>query len=273
MRTYRRLISAIIAAAVSLSLCSCGGKEKNSGKKDDKIIESTVPSSSGTPEETTAPVSDGTTDAALQNETSTVPAAQTTTEVPTAPEETTAGETEPTTASEQISNAPTEPDGYKKVFDDLHKAYMSGSAEDIYSLYYPAEIEAFNRYMQSEINDINFDDKKLYEKDAVLDALGKSVDNIRGFMNSYGSESDEWVLNVSEASYTKIPEEQLTEFKNMLGLPISDGYILEMPFYYDKTNEQSFVAEPAASLCIGGKWYLCYSVAFSRLISYMDIEF
>ena len=281
MISYRRFISALTAFIICTAFCSCGGEKEKSTAGDTPAINNTDISASSAEND-----SENETSGVISAETSTVPpetenisgagsisgtekntTAETTSaavsenktpEDTTSPAEKTSSPSQETTSSApEQNNAPTEADGYKQIFTEFHKVYLSSEkAEDIYALFSPSEIEAFNKYMSESLSNSGYDTAKVFDKEEFIKAIDKSIENINGFKTHYGADGDIWVLNVTDQSYKKIPEEQLNDFRTQLGLNITDGYILEMPFYYDKSNEESFVAEPASALCIDGKWYL-----------------
>ncbi|MDE6781741.1 MAG: hypothetical protein K2J40_09820 [Ruminococcus sp.] len=167
---------------------------------------------------------------------------------------------------------------YRPVLDAYHQAYIDGNADAIYALFSPDEITAFDTYMKSYLRD-NFGEsdstvEKMFAKDNIVSAINGSVQNIHGIMSDYNeSDTDIWSINIDETTIERYTAEELSAINANLNINITDGYICEIPFYKNNTNDEIFVAEPASVLQIDGKWYISYSAACDRLIEFMDIEF
>lgn len=203
-----------------------------------------------------------------------VQTAEITTEAVTMPVTEFVTETQPPTepATEIVDSA------YKTVLNAYHNAYINSDVNTVYSLFSTIEITAFERYMKNYLKEnLGEDDKvidSIFKRENVLSAIDKSVKNIHSIMESYStSAKDVWSMNIDETTVEHYTAEELAEINEKLGINATDGYLCEIPFYTNSTNQEVFVAEPSAVLLINGEWCISYSVAFDRLIEFMDIEF
>lgn len=212
------------------------------------------------------------------SETETTTTAVEETTVTTSVEAVTEAVTEEVTA-EVTSEVPAEANNdYRPVLDAYHQAYIDGNADAVYALFSPDEITAFDTYMKAYLKD-NFGEsdltvEKMFAKENIISAINGSVQNIHGIMANYNeSDTDIWSINIDETTIERYTAEELSTINANLNINITDGYICEIPFYKNNSNDEIFVAEPASVLQIDGKWYISYSVACDRLIEFMDIEF
>ena len=124
---------------------------------------------------------------------------------------------------------------------------------------------------QGEADDII---ESMMSRENIMSALKGSVDNINDIMDNYNqSANDSWSIIMNDNTVEQYKTAELTQINADLGLNITDGYICEIPFYRNDSNQETFVAEPASVFEIDGKWYVSYGLAFDRLIEFMDIDF
>ncbi|MDE7138699.1 MAG: hypothetical protein K2O29_09650 [Ruminococcus sp.] len=249
MKKFIRFITALTVCITAMAVTGCEGKtgEDNS----DKIIVATTEA-----QETTAEIT-----------------AEAVTELPS---ETVS--TEPITETGTDITSESHNDEYKTVLNAYHQAYINADTNAVYALFCPDEITAFDTYMKNYLKTENGEDDKtlnqIFTKESVMSAIDASVKNIHSIMDGYNeSENDTWSVNIDETTVEHYSENELAEINSQLGINITDGYICEIPFYKNDTNEEVFVAEPASVLLIDGKWYISYSAAFDRLIDFMEIDF
>ncbi len=205
--------------------------------------------------------------------------ATTATEIPAEIPTETVSEITTETTSESTSEAPAEENtNYRPILDAYHQAYIDGNANAVYALFSQDEITAFETYMKTYLKE-NLGEseetvEKIFSKDNIVSAIDDSIRNIKSIMATYSeSGADKWSIDIDETTIERYTKEELNEINSQLNIDITDGYMCEIPFYKNETNEEVFVAEPASVLLINGNWYISYSVACDRLIEFMDIEF
>ncbi len=286
--TGKKIIAAVSAILMCISAVSCSGKKSSDMEKSEitgsetNTISSNAGTSAEAASETKAAASSAEEKTEQTSEKESDKTEQTTVAAVTAAADTTAATVTTVATSAAVTEALTENQpkddagagGYTsnlEIAQEFYNAYLSRDPEKIYGMFDQEEMINYGKMIESELDGKTADE--VFSKQAVMKAIGASMDSIDEIMTAYSdSESDKWSVAITSDDMETADEKSLESFNSDLKTSYSSAVIINYIFYKNETNGESFTGNSSAFIEKNGKWYLSYSSLMqSELLNYLEV--